>query len=822
MNLNSKTKSVSSFPIKGFTVALVLTIALFIILGWQVWHSYNHARSAQMIYFPLQELSGIITHLDEVLTMSARMAAATGDLRWEKRYRAFEPKLDAAIKDAMKVVPVTVISKAAAQTNIANIKLVAMENRAFALVRQGRHEAAAALLSGKEYERQKRIYADGIQQIIGSLREQSRGALQEHRRQALLDAASVTVALPLLLGAWLSVLHLVRKHNTERKQAEEERSKLTRFPSENPNPVLRVAKDGTILYANNASLPLLDVWGCQIGQLLPDYWRKLILDVLGSGLNKDAEVVCGSYIFSLTLAPMVDEYYVNLYGLNITERKQAEEELRESEERYRTLFEESREAVFISTREGRIISFNQSALHLFAYTKEEMMKLNARPVYANPVDGNRFRQEIEQKGSVRDYELRLRKKDGTEMDCLVTATVRRSNDGSILGYQGIIRDITERRKMEEELLKIEKLESLGILAGGIAHDFNNILTAILGNISLARMYASDEERTSKRLAEAEKACLRAKDLTQQLLTFAKGGAPIKKTTSIAEIIKESASFALKGSNARCEFSIPEALWLVETDEGQISQVINNLIINADQAMPAGGIIKVGAENMAVVEEHGLPLKEGKYVKISIEDQGIGIPEEHLSDIFDPYFTTKHKGSGLGLATSYSIIKNHEGCITVESKLGVGTTFYLYLPASQKEPLTKKDIAEGPLAGKGRVLVMDDEEIIRDLTGELLSHLGYEVESARDGAEAIGLYKQAKAASRPFAVVIMDLTIPGGMGGKETMQKLLEIDPGVKAIVSSGYSNDPIMTDYRQYGFSAVVAKPYKVQELSKTLQAVMM
>jgi CheY-like chemotaxis protein len=376
--------------------------------------------------------------------------------------------------------------------------------------------------------------------------------------------------------------------------------------------------------------------------------------------------------------------------------------------------------------------------------------------------------------------------------------------------------------MEEELLRVEKLESIGILAGGIAHDFNNILTAILANIALAKMHPNAVDQSFERLVKAEKAALRAKDLTQQLLTFSKGGTPIKKTVSIAELIKESTSFALRGSNVRCEFSILDDLWPVEVDEGQMSQVINNLIINADQAMPEGGIIKVSAENMTVGAEEVLPLREGKYVKISIDDQGIGIPEEHLQKIFDPYFTAKQKGSGLGLATTYSIIKRHDGYITVDSKLGVGTTFYIYLPASEKELLTKKDTEEIPLVGKGKILVMDDEEMIRDAGGGILSHLGYEVEFARDGAEAIEIYKQAKESDQPFDVVIIDLTIPGAMGGKEAIQKLLVIDPEIKAIVSSGYSNGSIITDFKQYGFSAILPKPYEVKELSKTLHTLIM
>ena len=285
--------------------------------------------------------------------------------------------------------------------------------------------------------------------------------------------------------------------------------------------------------------------------------------------------------------------------------------------------------------------------------------------------------------------------------------------------------------MEEERLLLSKLESLGLLAGGIAHDFNNILTAILGNISLARMEAGRPDRAAEfsatRLEEAEKACQRAQALASQLLSFAKGGLPIKKVTSVAELIKESINLALSGSKARSKLVIPKDLWPVEVDEGQISQVFNNLLINADQAMPEGGTITVQAENVMVGDE--LPLPEGRYVKITVTDQGIGIPSNYLGKIFDPYFTTKQKGSGLGLATAHSIIRNNAGYITVESQVGVGTTFYVYLPAVEGEITSAKESATAPIQGQGRILVMDDEEMVRNVLGVMLERLGYEVQIA---------------------------------------------------------------------------------------------
>lgn len=377
----------------------------------------------------------------------------------------------------------------------------------------------------------------------------------------------------------------------------------------------------------------------------------------------------------------------------------------------------------------------------------------------------------------------------------------------------------ERQKMEEERLRSSKLESVGILAGGIAHDFNNILTGIVGNLSLALTYLKPDEKVRKLITEAEVASFRAKDLTQQLLTFSKGGMPIKKTVYISKLITDSVSFALRGSKINHTFLMPEDLSPVEIDGGQMSQVIHNLIINAVQAMPEGGAIEIKGKNITVEEAETLSLPKGKFIKLSIKDQGIGIPGKYLQNIFDPYFTTKKEGSGLGLASSYSIINKHEGLLTVESEMGIGTTFHIYLPASKEkvklEKITKEEVKS--VSGKGKILIMDDQEVIRNIVDKMLSSFGFQVESAVDGEEAINLYKKAKKSGEPFNAVILDLTVPGGMGGKEAIKKLLEIDPNVKAVVSSGHSNDPVMAEFKKYGFTDVVAKPYRTQEIRDVL-----
>ncbi len=392
------------------------------------------------------------------------------------------------------------------------------------------------------------------------------------------------------------------------------------------------------------------------------------------------------------------------------------------------------------------------------------------------------------------------------------------NNHYFLGFWWLKRDVSDKKRVEEEMLKAQKIESIGILAGGIAHDFNNLLTGVLGNISMAQMHLSPEQTPYTRLAAAHKAAARAQDLTRQLLTFSTGGAPIKKHGSIGALLKDWATFGLRGSTVRPEFAIPAGLWFVEMDEGQISQVVNNLIINAAQAMPEGGTLRIACQNVEIQKGHRNALPKGKYVKISISDKGQGIPPELLPKIFDPYFTTKPHGSGLGLATSYSIVAKHGGLLTVESELGVGTTFHFYLPASSDKVNHAVCKALPVEAVHSSVLVMDDEEIIRDLAGELLSCLGFEVSLAKNGEEAISLYRNAMEKGKRYHLVIMDLTIPGGMGGKEAIRRLREIDPGVTAIVSSGYCNDPVMADYAAYGFKGVLPKPYDGNQLSQILQ----
>ncbi len=403
----------------------------------------------------------------------------------------------------------------------------------------------------------------------------------------------------------------------------------------------------------------------------------------------------------------------------------------------------------------------------------------------------------------------------------------KESSGKILRIIGVAQDVTERKKWEEERVRGAKLESLGLLAGGLAHDFNNLLTAILGQLSLAKYEVDAAHPLFSRLAEAEQASLRAQDIARQLLTFSKGGDPVKNVVSLETILEENVRLVLAGSKVRPVFRTTQGLWAVNVDRGQICQVLHNLVINARQAMENGGECLIEAHNVSkedgerLSHSHQLVSLHDQWILITVQDQGIGISEENLAKVFDPYFTTKSTGSGLGLATSYSIIRNHGGVLWAESEVGIGSRFSFLLPALSPEKIapipSKKEIK----FGHGSILIMDDEEQIRTVLGEMVQTCGYSFKTVPDGEQALIVFRQAQDSGEPFSAVILDLTIPGGLGGKEVVKEMLLLDPQLRAIVVSGYSNDHVLANYEDYGFKGRVAKPFNLVDLSLVLHSVL-
>lgn len=512
---------------------------------------------------------------------------------------------------------------------------------------------------------------------------------------------------------------------------------------------------------------------------------------------------------------------------DIDKRKRAEQALEESEQKFRSLSETTATAIMIYQKEKWVYA-NPAAEKMCGYKQSELIHMNywsfiapeyrekARMIGAKRQQGNT---------PINDYEMEIVCKDGSRKWVFIQGA-QASFKGNPAGLVSVM-DISERKQAEQEMMKIQKLESIGTLAGGIAHDFNNILMGIYGNISLAKKYSSTPGISVSYLDNAENSLQRAQELTSQLLTFAKGGAPLKTDLKISEVIKKSVSFILSGSDIFVEYSFDPNLWSLKADKGQINQVLTNMILNSRQAMPNGGEIVISAHNAILKEDNSVSLEAGNYIKITIEDNGLGIKEKNLSKIFDPYFTTKEDGSGLGMATVYSIIKRHDGHISVSSKVHKGTSFSIYLPATDLKEEELKPVKNTKIQltdlkkHEYSVLIVDDEKIVRDVLGNMLEALGYKVKAVSDGEKAILEYSESIRSGKKYDLIITDLTIPGRMGGKETAENIMKIDKTAKIIVSSGYSNDPVIANYQDYGFSGVLDKPVVIEKLNDVLSKIL-
>ena len=507
----------------------------------------------------------------------------------------------------------------------------------------------------------------------------------------------------------------------------------------------------------------------------------------------------------------------------IAERQEAQARLRASEERYRNLVESSSDWIWEVDRNGAYTYSSPSIRSILGYTPEEMIGRTFYDVMP-PDEVERVQALFEAKSrageSFTGLINRCRHKDGTERILETNGEPVMDTAGAVVGYRGIDRDTTLRTKHAEESRKMERLESLGLLAGGIAHDFNNLLTGVFGNVDLARDQLPAGSEAEQALSDSLVAMEQARNLTGQLLTFAKGGSPVLKTASVRDLLRDACGFALSGSSIKCEYNVPDVLWMAEIDSGQIWQVLNNILVNAREAMPGGGTLWVDARNIHVGAASAVPLPPGDYITASFRDDGVGIAEVDISHVFDPYFSTKTrgatKGTGIGLAASLSIVQKHGGHIMLDSTPGEGTTVTLYLCALDAPPLARRDPSVEPRTPSGarHVLMLEDDEVVITTTTRMLEHLGHSVDVVRDGAAAIDRYARAQREGTPFDFVILDLTIRGGMGGVEALQGLKEADPGVVGVVTSGYTADSVMADFKQHGFHAALPKPFSVNELS--------
>jgi PAS domain S-box-containing protein len=524
-----------------------------------------------------------------------------------------------------------------------------------------------------------------------------------------------------------------------------------------------------------------------------------------------------------------------------TEQSQLVESLRfrdrlltQEKERLAVTLRSIGDGVVTTDRDGLVTMLNKVAEDLTGWVRADAIGQKLSKVFVILDESTRESREdrvakvFETRGIVQlPSQTSLVAKDGRELPISDSAAPILDDSGAILGVVLVFRDMTERQRLAEAMHRVQSMDSIGVLAGGIAHDFNNLLTGIFGNVYLARKFAAEGNllETQELLSHAMEVFDRAKALTQQLLTFSKGGTPVRSIQEIGALVRNSVQFALSGSNVSVAFGIPDDIWLCDCDGNQIGQVIDNLVLNAVQANPGGGEIEVWVGNRTLEEDaKGSPSHNGNFVEIVIHDNGAGMSPEVLSKIFTPFFSTKPTGHGLGLAAVYSIVQRHDGWVEVESEPGAGTTFHVFLPADPHGVAQTSSVDSSsvePLRGTGRILVMDDQKYIANFMSDMLEYLGYSPTTAKDGKEAVLAFKRAEESGDPFRACILDLTIPGGMGGIQTALAIQAIRPGTIVVASSGYTDNPVVLEPKGHGFSASLMKPFRMEDLANVLKNVL-
>ncbi len=679
-------------------------------------------------------------------------------------------------------------------------------------------------------------FATRVPERVRQLQERGTAMFESaHRRK---DGSDIPVEVNsrLLDYAGRKVFLSVIRDITERKQAEralsEQRILLQQILDTASVAIFLVDKTGRITHANRRmaemfAFPPDELIGCEYVQLVHPAEREIgrskMLALLAAEiqsvdlerlyLRKDGREFWGHLAGRRFHDPSGTD--LGLIGVisDISARRQTEEALKTSEARFRTIIESASAGILVADPQTRRFTYaNPEVCRMLGYSAAELLGLDVAALHP-PEELPRVAQTFAAGRGVQTVCLR---RDGTTFPVDIRAvSIELDGRPCLVGF---FTDMTERRLLESERLKAQKLESVGMLAGGIAHDFNNLLQGIFGYLSLAKLSLDDRARAAKMLDQAEKALHLATNLTSQLLTFARGGKPVRKLIALGPVLENAARLALSGSRSGYQLDLEEGLWPVEADEGQLGQVIQNIVLNADQAMPLGGSVVISARNLPASRAAAHPGLEARdHLEISISDQGVGIPAKYMDRIFDPYFTTKESGSGLGLATSYSIVTNHGGRIEVSSEAGTGTTFSVFLPAAPAASAGTGDVAAPRRARSGRVLVMDDEQTVRDVAVGLLRSLGFETDAAEHGEAALERYRRALAEGRRFDAVILDLTVRGGMGGAETMRRLLEVDPAVTAIVTSGYADSALLSSHREHGFRSALKKPFLLRDLERAL-----
>jgi PAS domain S-box-containing protein len=704
------------------------------------------------------------------------------------------------------------------------------------------------MLSMKISELDPPEFASSVPERLAQIREHGQAVFESAHIKKNGTIMPVEVNSRILDYKGEKVYFSVIRDITERKQAEEVKDRLLKAISTVTEGIVITDDKDRFIYVNDAHAR---IYGCLQGELIGKTWRDTVPPELiplfekaltetvhnravgiwsgeSPALRKDGTIL-PTEITATSRWDEAGNYLGHICIVrDISKRKFIEEALINREQFIRNILDSVDEGFIVIDRDFRILTANKAYCSQAGRTSDEVIgrhcyeishrlmrpchetgeECAVRNVFDTGEPSAAIHRHIDAQGAVIYVETK--------------AFPLKDSSGTVTSVIETINNISEKHLLEEERMKTQKLEAIGTLAGGIAHDFNNLLQGVFGYISMAKLTLDQKERSLAMLQHAEQALHMSVNLTKQLLTFSKGGKPVKKKIQLQPAIENSVRFALSGSKSEYRIFMDEDLWPVEADEGQIGQVIQNIVLNADQAMPAGGTIVITAKNVQEPNKaHSKSLGAGKYVEISVEDSGIGIAGQYLRKIFDPYFTTKEKGSGLGLATSYSIIRNHGGIIDMASEPGKGTMFFVYLPAVKAEIEAFAASTVSSVAHKGKILVMDDEELIRNIAGEMITTLGHEVDLTEQGEAAIGKFQIARESGKPFDIVILDLTVRGGLGGRETIERLLAIDPGVRAIVSSGYSDDAVVSDYHKYGFKARLTKPYNIEELRDTLNALL-